>query len=70
MVSSTSRKLDAKLECARGGSKQSGTFTVEALDSTNVKGDVHMVVSGGANTMTMNSHFTSKWLGPACGAVK
>jgi hypothetical protein len=43
---------------------------VEALDSTKVKGDVHMVMSGGANTMTMNPHFTSMWLGPTCGPVK
>ena len=70
VVTSTPRTLDSKLECARGGSMQSGMLTVEALDSTNVKGDVHMLVSGGVNTMTMNSHFTSMWLGPTCGTVK
>lgn len=70
IVSSTSRKLEGKVECTRAGEKQSGTFTIEAVDSSTVKGDVHMVLSSGANTMTANSHFTSKWVGPSCGDVK
>jgi len=70
IITSTSRKLEGKVECTHGGGKQSGTFTVEATDSTNVKGDVHMVLSAGANTMTANSHFTGKWIGPQCGTVK
>jgi uncharacterized protein DUF3617 len=70
VITSTSHKLEGKMECTYGGGKQSGTFLVETADSGNVKGETHMVMSGGANTMTANSHFTSKWLGAACGDVK
>jgi len=70
IVTSTSRKLDVKLECTKGGGKQSGTLNVEALDSGNVKGTMQMSATNGANTMTMNSTMTSKWMGSACGAVK
>lgn len=70
VVSSTPRHLEAKLECTRGAMKQSGTFTVDAVDSTSAKGVVHMVMSGGGNTMNANSTFTSKWIGASCGDVK
>ncbi len=70
VVSSTAHHLEAKLECTRGGAKQSGTLTVDAVDSTSAKGVVHMVMTGGGNTMNANSTFTSKWLGAACGDVK
>jgi hypothetical protein len=70
IVTSTSHKVEAKLECTKDGGKQSGTLSIEAEDSTNVKGATQMVMTGGGHTMTMNSHFTSKWLGPACGTVK
>ena len=70
VISSTPHRLEAKLECTKGGGKQSGTFNVEAVDSGSVKGTTEMVMTGGGNTMTMNSHFTSKWLGPVCGTAK
>ena len=70
VITSTSRKLEGKIECTHGGGKQSGTFMLEAVDSSNVKGETHMVMSGNGNTMTANAHFTSKWLGAACGDVK
>ena len=70
IISSSSRKLEGKVDCTRGGGKQSGTFTIEATDSSNVKGNVHMVMSAGANTMTSNTHFTSKWMGHVCGTEK
>jgi hypothetical protein len=31
---------------------------------------VHMVTSGGGNTLNTNSSFISKWIGPSCGSVK
>ncbi|HKS74381.1 MAG TPA: DUF3617 domain-containing protein [Terriglobales bacterium] len=70
VVTSTSRKLEGKMECTHGGGKQSGTFLIEASDPSNVKGETHMVMSGNGNTMTANAHFTSKWVGANCGDVK
>jgi hypothetical protein len=70
VVTSTSKKLEGKMECTHSGGKQSGTFSLEAMDSSDVKGETHMVMSGNGNTMTANAHFTSKWLGASCGDVK
>lgn len=71
VVSSTSSKLEMKLECNQNGTTMSGNVHVEALSSENVKGSVQMNTSGGsAGTMNMNSTFTSKWLGASCGDVQ
>jgi hypothetical protein len=72
VVSSTSSKLEMKLECAQNGMKMTGNVHVEAVDSGNVKGSMQMNTSGNgsANTMNMNSTFTSKWLGAPCGDVQ
>ncbi len=66
VVTSTRRKLDARLTCTEQGTKRTGTFGVEAVDPEHVKGAVQMAVSGGDHTMTVNSTFTGKWIGPVC----
>lgn len=76
VVSSTSSKLEMKLSCTQNGMTMSGNVHVEATDSENVKGSIQMNTSGngsasaGGNTMNMNSTFTSKWVGAACGDVQ
>ena len=70
IITSTSSKLEVRLECAEQGMKSDGTFQVEALSPENVKGSVHMVATSGDRTMNTTSNFTAKWLGPACGDVK
>lgn len=70
VLTSTSRKLDVKLECSKGGGKQTGTLNIEAVDSGNVKGTLQLAMTNGTNTMNVNSTMTSKWLGSACGDVK
>ena len=70
VMTSTSRKLDVKLECTKGGGKQTGTLNIEAVDSGNVKGTMQLAMTNGTNTMNVNSSMTSKWLGSACGDVK
>jgi hypothetical protein len=70
VVTSTSRKLEVKLECTKAGGKQSGTINAEAIDTGNVKGSLQMTASQGAHTMTVNSTMSSKWLGSSCGDVK
>ena len=69
-VTSTSSKLEFKLECSMGGMKSAGDVHVEALSSEHVKGSVVMNVGDGARAMKMNSTFDSKWLGPVCDASK
>jgi len=66
IISSSRSKEEIHLECAIGGGKQSGTIRVEAVNSENVKGTTEMTVSAGSRTMTSNSTFTAKWLGPTC----
>jgi len=70
VLTSNSHKLDVKLECTKGGGKQSGTLNIEAIDSGNVKGSMQMAATNGTNTMTVNSTMSSKWLSSACGDVK
>jgi hypothetical protein len=70
VISSTSHRLEAKIECTRGGGKQSGTIEMEALDTTNVRGSVHSTMTAGGNTMRIDTKLSSKYLGSSCGARK
>jgi hypothetical protein len=71
VVSSTTSKLEMKLQCDQNGMKTTGNVQVRAVDAENVEGSMQMNTSGNGstNTMNMNSTFTSKWLGAACGDV-
>ncbi|HSR05657.1 MAG TPA: DUF3617 family protein, partial [Bryobacteraceae bacterium] len=66
IVTSSSTHQEIHMDCEMGGGKQTGTLKVEALDSGNVKGSMQMVASNGGRSMTVNSSFSSKWLGPVC----
>lgn len=71
VVSSTSSRQQVKIACEMDKAKSSGTMTVEALDSTHIKGDMQMSVQAGAaaaNNISFN--FSSKWLGAVCGEAK
>ena len=70
VVSSSSSKLEMRLQCTSNGTKTDGTFRIEALNSENIKGSMQMTSSGGDRPMNMNSNFTSRWIGPNCGDVK
>jgi len=70
VVSSTSSKIEMKVQCNSDGAKTNGTFRVEALNSETVKGSMQMASVSGDKTINMSSNFTSKWLGPDCGDVK
>ena len=71
VVTSSSKKLEIKLQCTeQQNTTMSGTIHVEALNSETVKGSVRMATTGGARSMNMNSDFTSRYLGSACGDVK
>jgi len=70
VLTSTPRKLEAKMECHQEGGNAAGNLMFEAVDSSNVKGTVHMVANGGGNTMTYDTKFTSKYVSASCGDVK
>ncbi len=66
LVSSSPTHQEIRMECEMNGGKQTGSFKVDAVDSGNAKGSMQMVLSGGGHSMTVNSTFSAKWLGPVC----
>jgi Protein of unknown function (DUF3617) len=70
VVSSGASKLEMKFHCQEKQSSTDVTVLVEAIGSDNVKGTMHGVINSDGKTMNMNSTFSSKYLGPACGDVK
>ena len=68
VITSSPSKQEVHVECARQGTKTSGTVKVEALDSEHVRGSIQMTASGAevGQGMNMNYTFTSKWIGAAC----
>jgi Protein of unknown function (DUF3617) len=66
IITSSRTKQEIRVACNEGGGKQSGTVRIEALSSENVKGTTQMTMSAGDRTMTVNSTFSAKWLGPVC----
>jgi hypothetical protein len=70
VVSSSSSKLDMKMQCTEQDTTMNGTIHVEALNSENVKGSVRMAMTGAGRNLNSSSDFTSRYLGSACGDVK
>ena len=67
IVTSSSDKQEIKIECKRDSGTVAGTVRVERIGPDTVKGTMQMnMTSGGGRSMTMNSNFTSKWLGATC----
>lgn len=70
VVSSSSSKLEFRMECGAGTMKSNGTVDIEAVSSEHVKGTVQMTMGDGTRSMKMNTAFESKWLGPVCEGTK
>ena len=70
VVNSSGSKLEIKLHCEDKQTSSDGTLLVEAISSDNVRGSVHFVTNSNSRTMNMDSTFSSRYLGPACGDVK
>jgi Protein of unknown function (DUF3617) len=70
VLSSSGSGFEMKLRCAEKDSTTDGTFKLDVINSENVKGVMHMVVSGSGNNMNIDSTFTGRYLGAACGDVK
>jgi Protein of unknown function (DUF3617) len=62
-VVTTGKRQEMTFECpSKRGGVSSGHMIVDATDSNNVKGEMHIK----AESVTIDSTFTSKWLGPTC----
>ena len=61
-VVTTGKRQEVTFECPGTHGVSSGHMTVDALDSNNVKGEMHIKASGA----TIDTTFTSKWLSPSC----
>jgi hypothetical protein len=70
VVTSTGSRMEVRAECDKQGMKMTIVMAAEALDSGNIKGTMHMTSSGGERSMEMESTFTGKWIGAACGDVE
>jgi Protein of unknown function (DUF3617) len=70
VVNSNGNQVDMRVSCEFGDVKSTGTMKIEAISPESVKGSGQMTSNGGARTMTVNTEFSSKWLGSSCGDVK
>lgn len=70
LTTATGRAQEIQVECAREKMKSSGAIRIEAQNSENVKGTVHMNVTQSGETSEINSSFTAKWIAPACTAKR
>jgi len=59
-----------KMTCQFADVRSSGVMHIDALSPESVKGSGQMTSNGGGNTMTVNTSFSAKWIGPSCGGVK
>lgn len=70
LVNSSRTRQEIQMECDRNGSKQTGTVTIEALNSESIKFTIHAAGENSGKSINMNITGTSKWLGPTCSDSK
>lgn len=69
VLSSNAKVMELRQECT-GREKTSGHIRFEAVSPELVNGTIDIVMSNGANTMTMKHVMHGKWLGADCGNLK
>jgi len=73
-IHSSSGHMEFKIHCEnnKDGNKTTtdGTTTVDVIGSEAVKGTTHIVSNTNGRPMTMDTTFTSRYLGSDCGDVK
>ena len=70
VVISTSIRQEATITCESDKAKSTGKMTLEAIDSTHIKGSMQVAVAMAKGPSDINFSFTSKWLGPVCSEDK
>lgn len=63
-LANTSRHQEVVFECPGERGVSGGRMVVDAVDSSNIKGDMHVKTATG----TVDTTFTGKWVGPTCTA--
>ena len=70
VLSTSSSKVEMKMQCQEEKMKTEGTFRMEAVGSEQVKGSMKMVATGGGRAMNIDMDFNARYLGPVCGDTK
>ena len=70
LVSSSGSKQEIHMECDRKSGRQTGTITIEALNSESIKFNIQAGGDANGKSMSMTVNGTSKWLGPVCAESK
>jgi len=66
LVSSSGSKQEIHMECDHQGDKQTGTITIQALNSESIKFNIQTSGTSNGKSVSMTIDGTSKWLGPVC----
>lgn len=66
IVTSTSTKAELKVVCAFGDVRSSGVMHIDVLSPESVKGSGQMTSNGSGHSMTVNTSFSARWVGPSC----
>jgi len=74
VVSSSPSHLEVKYHCdlTRDGKKTTleGTTSVDVSNDDSARGSSHIVTTGEGGSTTVDTSFSSRYLGPACGDIK
>ncbi len=70
ILESTGTRAKGKVSCSASGMTMAGTGDFQAPDQEHMNGTAHMTSVGGANKMTTDATFTSKWLSASCGKTQ
>jgi len=66
IVTSSPSGQEFKIECTSGPMTSTGTGHVEVIDSEHISGKTKLGMTRGGQTMTVETTFSSKWLGADC----
>ena len=70
VVKSTSTKFEVRFQCAKESGAATGTLVVEAVNPELVKGSMKTNGERKGKNVDVEVNFTSKYVGPDCGALK
>lgn len=66
ILTSTSTVAKGNYSCNIDGNQAKGTIEIDVVDQQHVKGTTHGTAAGPAGNMSIDTTFTSKWVGATC----
>lgn len=66
IVTSSPSGQEFKIDCTNGPMTSTGTGHIEVVDPEHISGKTKLGMTRGGQTMTVETTFSSKWLGEAC----